>query len=539
MNRRAPRRRFDDSVWFAGSILGLSLLACDGRMNDGSCGSQATGTLQLAVWWQTETNSAGEFENAEAAALQGLIGSYATRCNPDVGVHPQEHQNKAQLIAKLDALSITPTRAELDALPDVVQLNAGDTALKYTACAGLGSKILAPLGYSAWVSEERDLPEAGIVSDVTALGNRLDEGAVWYERFENTGPGLGNPDPFTHHIHKDTARWLRPYLSCEVDGVAEPYVAPIAIHHVNRLYYNVEAALSLFGSDRVTTVIRGIKTLQSPSPGWLPPHSPKELREVLLKIPFSEWLNLLSANGGTKALVALPSDPASGWALNLLAAENIRVAQNLERGQPPMTMNSEVAANVMSAMAQLKAVSQLNSGQAWSVTEAMDAVKRGDAVFTVMGDWAHPDVVDAGVEMVPFPGTRHARVYTIDGFVAVNQKQVNGADGATKQAHAWLAVIDDETVAADFARTKGARSVKDWLDNEVLTCAKAAYEDKDDEGKSTRKDCWVVPAISMQGQGCDAAEELQRWASPHNDSYDGYFAARDRLAECAAHGVDE
>lgn len=460
--------------------------------------------------------------------MQGLVDSYVEDCNPFVDVDKQRHSDKAQLIDKLDALPSTPTRADLDALPDVVQLNAGETALQYSPCAREGSKILAPLGYSfAW-----DSPDAGVDSDVTASGNKLADGAVRYQRWPKP-LGLemrGQEKGYDDDIYEDQARWLRPYLSCDSEGVRDFWMAPIAIHHLNRLYFNVAAAQRLKWPPR-TQKSPPLIQLEAPKPDGEIIANIEDISGRLGSLDLTGWLELLSYNPG-QTIFALPNGTGSGWALNLLAAENIRVARNLELQQPPMAMNEQVAIDVMRAMTTIRAVSQPD-GIVWSVGDAMGAVKRGDAVFTVMGDWSYPDVADAGVQMIPFPGTQHALVYTIDGFVGVNQNQVDGPTGATKQARAWLRTVDDETVASEFAKTKGAVSIKDWLKRKVPECAETAYDDydaQDERDNVKRKDCWVVPAMSMRGQNCDAATELLDWVREPKDSK--YLEAQVRLAEC-------
>jgi hypothetical protein len=444
-------------------------------------------------------------ESAEARALEGLRSNF-NRCNDEATAEVQPYDDKAELMQKLDALLLAPSQAELDALPDVFQLNAGDTTLKY-------APLLASFGDFLWESNYWDSPEVGPVPEHTGLGNALSKGAVWREPVDPSPNARPSVDSW---IYQDRSNWVLPNISCYA-GEHRYQMVPIAIHHVNRLYYNIDAARRWLASKREPNVPTNLKkSLQTTSPFELPDDS-NAIKARLEALSLSDWLEMLKpqmlatdAAGQLKTVVALPSDSGSGWALNMLAAENVKVALNLAAKRAPTEMNETVAFEVMSAMDTIREASQLvANGESWSVQRAMLAVRQGEAVFTVMGDWSFPDVGE-GVGMIPFPGTQHALVYTIDGFVALDKHQASAENEGEVMllARAWLRTVNDPDVAAQFAHTKGAISVGDWLSTEVKRCADEAFD-----AKPVAQDCWVVPAMSMSGQNCEAAAALLSWAS--------------------------
>lgn len=555
-------------------ILSLGAIACDNRMHDGSCGSQVAGELKLGVWWgsspQTTAQSSASGAanaspsdvasppNAEAEALDQLIVEYSD-CNEFVNPEKVPYNDKAELTAALDALPDNPLPEQLGTLPDVVQLNAGESAFRYAPCLGRDSTILAPISADLWEPGTWETKPDRKVADSngrTPNNRRLADGAVWYEKREHTYQTYYTEDepPTTvpvDWIHEDVERWIKPFISRAPDaacsaasasktlvahaspassamslvtssGIAtvgdqpssvansfdefaegrllrsepSPYwMAPIAVHHVNRLYINIDLAKDLLGQQDVS--------------------------DHFEKLTLEAWLNELqvwSSKPGVP-LLALPKTRESAWALSLLAAENLKIAYTKGPASRPDATAREVASQVMKAMDVLVRVSQESP---WTVADAMDAVAKGRAVFTVMGDWSYPDVKDEGkVLMVPFPGTHNVLVYTIDGFVGLNKRRLPGVDGATVQAKAWMKAISDEEVAADFAATKGAVSIYEWYKNTVRECAADAAgkdpEKKEVDASGVPLDCMVVPALSMSGPGCDGAAVFSDWLEEASD----------------------
>jgi hypothetical protein len=519
------RLGFYVKTWVLGPLVGLGSFACDASMSDDSCGSQVAGVVKVASWWGNQT------ESAEAQALAGLEDDFR-HCNHDARAEVDPYPDKATLMQRLDALLIESSQTELNALPDVIQLNAGDTALKYASCAEQAGGILAPLGEFLFGPHDWDSAEVARVPTQTRLGNDLAAGAVWREPVDPSPSARPSPESWSY---ADKANWVLPYISCGSSG-SDYRVVPIAIHHVNRLYYNVDRVRQLLLANlrpRVDLTSQG-GTPQGTSL-IAQPDDTKSIETQLKDLSLTEWLDLLKAEmegvlsvGQHKTLVALPSDPGSGWALNLLAAENVKIAINLEAGRQP-TSNDGVASGVMEVMDVIREASQLATVvEPWSVQRAMVAIASGEAAFTVMGDWSLPDVGE-GVGMIPFPGTKDALVYTIDGFVAVRKPQPNGST-MTPQSKAWLRTINDENVAARFAGTKGAVSVKDWLSTTVKTCADDAFKNA-----TQPRDCWVVPAMSMRGQSCEAANALQAWVQYPTD--ENRRNAELELATCGANTI--
>jgi len=512
-------RRFDVRAWPVGAMAAVIALACDASMRDDPCGSQAAGVVNVATWWGNQTGS------AEAQALAGLKEDFSY-CNRQATAEVDDYTDKAALMQTLDALLATPSSVMLETLPDVIQLNAGDTALPYTG-------LLTAFKDASWDSERWHSPDVvGLVPEITRNKNKLADGAVWFEP-AMASPGVKNAgnQPW---MYEDRRRWVLPYISTN-EGHSY-HVVPIAIHHVNRLYYNI---------NRVRTWLpkrssRGDGIVSKLIP--LPP-----VKDDLKALTLSEWLDRLEATSesepGERPIVfALPNDDASGWALNLLAAENVKIAFNLEKKlaadqtRAPSATSEYISKEVMDRMETIRRASQAaTSDVRWSVQRAMEAVESGEAMFTVMGDWSYPDLNKQGeqVGMIPFPGTKHARVYTIDGFAAVDK--TNALLG-----RAWLRMVNDPGVASRFAETKGAIGITDWLEREVKECASTAYneslEDVASGANAEGKDCWVVPAMSMRGQACDAGNQLLEWVrSPTTENRRRVEA---ELAKCSTDSME-
>lgn len=502
-------------VWLVVAVGSPLTLGCDNTMDDGQCGSQVAGSLNLGIWWGTTDakevrpqttygfgglgvfgaglalgssfsppppQSSEDTNTAEDDAYIGLVRNYE-RCNPDVDATTDNREDKAALLSKVEALPAQPSAEELRGIPDLFQTNAGQTALQYAACGARSSTILAPLSAELWPDGAWSSPALPDVPQVTDHGNRLEDGAVWLQRIVRNSPYADDSAEVLRRIYPDKSRWIRDYISCEGDGERQYWVAPIAIHHLNRLYFNRNALANLMPEAAAS---------ESPDFGNV-----------------EAWLTRLeqwSRQDSELIPFALPNDDTSGWAVNLLAAENVRVALNLASGRPPNAAEGDL--EVLHVMERLRAVSQLGkTGEEWSVAEAMQAVADGKALFTVMGDWSYPDVGPKGVGMTFFPGTKYARVYTIDGFAAVNKNRVPGIEGATQQARAWMRTITSPSVADEFAADKGALVVSDWL-QEVGNCALEAAKDPKHPG-----DCWVMPALSMSAPQCDTADMLRDWLS--------------------------
>lgn len=515
------RRRLDVTTWLVAPVAAVTALACDATMRDDSCGSQAAGVVHVASWWGNQPSS------AEARALEGLTEDFS-HCNRQATAEVNDYTDKAALMQTLDALLATPSPVTLESLPDVIQLNAGDTALPYAS-------LLTQFKNPSWDSERWLSPDVGVVPEKTANQNRLADGAVWFEPVKApSSVRYGHNQPW---MYEDRARWVLPYIS--INEGHSYHVVPIAIHHVNRLYYNIERARDWLPKPDSNVRFGGSRYVRESEP----------VKTDLALFTLADWLERLETTnsdnntGASPILFALPNDDASGWALNLLAAENVKIAFNLEKevqtDQPrsPSDTSEYVAKAVMDRMETIRRVSQAaTSDERWSVQRAMDAVESGEAMFTVMGDWSYPDLNKDGerVGMIPFPGTKHVRVYTIDGFAAVNKS--NNTLG-----RAWLRMVTDPGVASRFAATKGAIGITDWLEREVKECASTAYnESLEDVASGTTahgEDCWVIPAMSMRGQACDAGNHLLEWVrSPTSDNRRRVEA---ELAKCSMNAAGD
>lgn len=503
--------RFGVLVALAGSVSG-----CDASMDDGSCGAQVGGSVNVAHWWGSpggEVPTPSPTANAEERALNELTDQYL-RCNPDSGLNQQKYADRATLMKQLEELPSQPSAEQMAALPDVIQLNAGETTFAFSPCSDRQSTILAPMPSDLWAPTAWSTPRDGAVGDVTQHGRRRDEGAVWLElrNQDYWGPWSGRKQGLQPWTYLEKERWIRDYVSCDGPTGRDHWLAPIAVHHVNRLYYNVAL----------------VRTLLDLGPG-------QDVGQEMEDLRLGEWTSQLEKwheQFPNQVLLALPNDgEASSWALSLLAAESVRMAftkgpTSFEEPDELTLDRAVVAKRVMDVMELLREVSQVERAPSpLSVAGAMQAVESGRAVFTVMGDWSRLDVDEAMVGMVPFPGTQNVLVYTIDGFAALNKGSASNG-GATAQAVAWMRMIADRGVSGHFGRVKGALPVHLWAEKEVRPCAEKA----NDSGI----DCMVVPALSMKGDFCDPAVALYQWLTTPTDETREHAEAT--LANCGAPG---
>lgn len=89
-------------------------------------------------------------------------------------------------------------------------------------------------------------------------------------------------------------------------------------------------------------------------------------------------------------------------------------------------------------------------------SKAMASVTQGEsAVFTVTGDWEVPNM-GPELDVVPFPGTEHAYVYTADVAVATN-KHGTFLD-ATSPIVGWFKAVTSTTVQSQFSPKKHSLS---------------------------------------------------------------------------------
>lgn len=215
------------------------------------------------------------------------------------------------------------------------------------------------------------------------------------------------------------------------------YALPIGVHRLNMLFFNqlVFERLQTEGADQ------GIELMH-----------PEDLSNVQDFIQLLEDLAALQdADGGP---IPLAVGNQSAWPLTIMAFENFLVSQGNGAYEELFMMasdeagNEKVRASLEHLLADLRAVapfSNLEQHMKWE--DAVGLVAAGDAVFTVMGDWAWAQVWDhmdeaarENVVATAFPGTEGTFVYTPDTFAVPRRSDTDGSP-----AHYWLRQIVDDT----------------------------------------------------------------------------------------------
>jgi glucose/mannose transport system substrate-binding protein len=224
------------------------------------------------------------------------------------------------------------------------------------------------------------------------------------------------------HLPEDLLAALR------AGGSEQPYAVPINIHRLNVLYYNAAKLAALE-----------------------PKLSPEQLFDIEVLCP-------TEANAVPLApRIALGS--TDRFTRILLVFENILPAltsadfyERLFRGQPAPGWQVEVRRALACAQYLSRSVLEGSAGFDWQ--RAVDAVKNGEAVFTVMGDWAHgqlsAQLANGEVRAIPFPGSEGIYVFTSDTFpLPIGAEYV-------KQAEALLETIASREAQERFSLKKGS-----------------------------------------------------------------------------------
>lgn len=203
------------------------------------------------------------------------------------------------------------------------------------------------------------------------------------------------------------ARKLRgsfhPRLLMELGVSGDPfgpvYGVPLNIHRLNLLYYNVELTKSFQSDGMDFTEDLGVLCPEQPAPAL----TPAPTIAIGLRSPFT---------------------------LTLLTFENVLPAlngadfyQRLWRGESSPEFDAATRTNgVRSALKCVQHLFQFfhRDYPALDWSEAADLVDRGEATFTVMGDWVngrHADALREGsLASKPFPNTEDIFVFTADTF---------------------------------------------------------------------------------------------------------------------------
>lgn len=453
-----------------------SVIVCSGcgsgdgifSANDG--GSRARGPSTCVVWWGGDLGEVSrvpyecrdnpDFSDLTGSELRALKTVLVAFCNNNkqATVVLNQSPNKGELVVRLDGFDNDCRRDQAycaDA-PQVVQ-GQPDMLSKFAKCGGTedGLRLLP-------VPEEavRDALGAGALEETAG---QADDGLV-------TLDSEGN-------VEKDPYRWFTRHMSC---GYAEhTWMLPMGVHHVNRLFYNKDRIRALLGSD---------------------------FEARLATMSLDDWLAWgirLSESPGQPAFIAMPNAEEDAWVLSMLALENVRVA--LTKGVdhlPEETLIDEgaVADAVMARLEEIRflATPDSSTSAALTASEALERVMAGEALFTVMGDWAYAGLDPESVGMVWFPSTSNVRVYAADGIAAFD---LRGNGVMSNPQKGFVYAVNSSRM--DFASAKGATEISQWMDVSLKECATNAGQ----------AGCYVVPALSLDNGSWagDRGAALQAW----------------------------
>ncbi len=364
----------------------FALIGCGSELAlTDECSSMASGEVFFGSWTSTSPGS------AEGNALL-LMEDEFHACNPGASVHTVEFEGKFEFLDVLGRIlgvapepepGAPPTQSASARYPlgseprvDVIHLNSGWDVRGLTPCG-------------------KDGPKRGL----RPLSSVLDEETL--------------NRPFAEH------------LLDVCDG--ELYALPIGTHRLNTLYVNTslleqggssEAELRLTSADDFVSLVRKLDAALVPSraPSGTPPD-------------------------GTSVESVLAIGTAEDWALSLFAFENVMVAhlghdvyERFWKGKaavsPKGLQEVEPLAELLDALA---AYAPYLQPDAVSAQEALERVRQGRAVFTVIGDWHEKDLEDSDVLAIPFPGTQDVRIESADVFaIAENSPNPLGAAALLK-----------------------------------------------------------------------------------------------------------
>lgn len=270
------------------------------------------------------------------------------------------------------------------------------------------------------------------------------------------------------------------------------YALPIGIHRINILYVNTQLyARALAHAEAMSVAFPTLSEVQSV----------EAFLEMIERVASFELDGLTG-----EPLIPISLDVTSGWPLQVLAHDTLLSSYSAEAyratwmGRPGGESDEDMVGIFRQLAADVRRLGQVsNAADAVPWTEAIALVARGEALFTVMGDWGSTVIEPAqrdGVELVPFPGAGDNFVYTVDSFAVPRRWDNTGA-----AAYAWLAhVTNHDSTRLAFAAAKHAiPPVKDLSAEEIdglgLPYLASTYQEfqRCDEGAAN---CELLLAVS-------------------------------------------
>lgn len=346
-------------------VLTLGGCAHDAELDVG-CGRLAYGEVHVLSWW-----SAGRDEQALALAKEA-----GETCNPDLSVDTSH-----AAASKNDAEGNFASSLSHPA-PDAADLSAA------------GSSALAPDAL-----EPNAVESAAAAADVT-----FDVFITNLDTVRDFGCKQGKLLPLSlddlagrEELPDDTPGVLRDVLvriACQ--GQKEVPAVPLMMHRLNRLYYNRQKLEALGLTEESVRTWEGFTaTLEQAAEGGM-------ATPLVVNQDDDSWSQLVLEN---MLLAIAGQDEYEAFWRGRLAKE-----------AAPTTFPALEA-----ALAALRSI----AARTTQAPSALDAVARGDALFTTAGDWVAPT---DGVGETDFPGTGAYYLYTLDvAVIPTNAPNVDGA----------------------------------------------------------------------------------------------------------------
>ncbi len=345
---------------------------------------------------------------------------------------------------RLDSLRKLETAFGGERLPDVFQANGGSDVLRWVRGGGEGSAI-CPL-------------------------DRLSATYGWQ--------GVYFP------------RSLQP-VSCR----GSLYALPVGIHRLNVLFYNRD----LFAKLKEQAALVGVTLVE--------PEALKSPYDLLEQLEQVTTLGAKTDEG--KDIVPLTMGTTSRWPLTVLGFENVLMSlggnayHTLWEGGlqgDDGTRSAQLTGKLEEMLAILRRLVEFSAIEreiTWQ--DALLEVGRGEALFTVTGDWGWAQLEEeqaANVATVAFPGTSSSFVYTPDSFAVPRQLGQSGY-----RAHTFLqSVIAEKESLIDFSSVKHAIPPRNDIDPRRLAtqALRETYQRFNDCSVGV-DGCEVVLAVSGLG----------------------------------------
>jgi glucose/mannose transport system substrate-binding protein len=227
------------------------------------------------------------------------------------------------------------------------------------------------------------------------------------------------------------------------DGIL--YALPIGIHRVNRIYFNaelLELADSRLGQSRDSeSILASLSSAEA----------------------FVEYLEQLGGlelyNGKSQAVAPLSAGHSPNWPIGTVLFDNLMAAipglyEAVWQGRVPSQFKLDAELRRWFRLA-LRSLAQTDINRAPTWRDALRQVESGEAIFTVIGDWASAelDSSTAHVREATFPPTASRFIYTPDSIAVPRTRD---EDGGAPARYFLTELVDQKSVMLEFSKTKSS-----------------------------------------------------------------------------------